>query len=63
MIQNEPPEELEEPSDTTHNVPATVRKLYDPFIGKPHPSARSRTKSGRSIDHENSSIVFYGAMN
>ena len=58
---DEPPEESEEPSDTAQNVLAAVRKLYDSFTGKPHPSVQSRTRSGRSIDHENSSIAFHGA--
>ena len=58
---NEPPEESEEPSDTAQNVPAAVRKLYHSFAGKRDPSAQSRTGSGSSLDHENSSIVFYGA--
>ena len=41
-------EDLEEPSDTMQNVPVAVRKLYDSFTGKPHSSAQSCTKSGRS---------------
>ena len=55
---DKPPEESEEPNDTTQNVPAAVYKLYDFFNGEPHPPAQSRTRSDRSIDHENSSIGF-----
>ena len=43
-------------------VPTAVRKLYDSFTGKPHPPARSRMRSGRSNDQDNSSIALYGAM-
>ena len=49
----------EDQDDEAREVTAAVRKLYNSFTGMPYPLTESRTRSGRTNDHDASSTALH----